>query len=82
MAKQKSATDYRKITAIFFVIWIAILPVAMFVQAVTRFATVQVPEVEGVDTFINILSLLMGLYFFFGWIPVLVLYLKSRKQVK
>ena len=82
MVTQKSTTDYKKLTTIFFVIWIAILPVAMLVQVVTRFVAVQVPEIEVVQVVINILSLLMGVYFFFGWIPVLILFIKSKNQAK
>ncbi len=81
MANQGSTPNYKKLAVIFLVIWLVILPVAMLVQTITRFVTAQAPEVESVEEVVNILSFLMGIYFFFGWIPVLIFYIKSKKQL-
>lgn len=72
----------KKIATILLILWIICLPLALIVQVFIRFVTAQVPEVENIDAVVNILSFLIGLYFFFGWIPVLIFYSKSKRTVK
>lgn len=81
MANQGTTPNFKKLAVIFLVIWLVILPLTMLVQTITRFVTAQAPEVESVEAVVNVLSFLMGIYFFFGWIPVLIFYLKSKKQL-
>jgi len=81
MALQKPQTDYKKRATIFLVIWLSILPLALILQTIIGFVTAQVPDAQAIETIINILSFLMGIYFFIGWIPVVIFYSKSKKAI-
>jgi len=50
-------------------IWLAVLPGAVIIQLLWR----AIAGVDGPTTLVNLLTLLMSVYGFLGWIPALIL---------
>jgi hypothetical protein len=68
----------RKLFIIALVVWLVSLPLAAVVQVIVRASLGSSTGTESsvgdiITTIVNITSLLMGLFGFIGWIPVLIL---------
>lgn len=57
------------------IIWLAALPVTVIVQMILRFLLSGSADgsADIVQAFINIFSILLGIYGLLGWIPVIIL---------
>lgn len=62
------------------VIWLAALPLGGVIAFVARFIFAQTSDASaaGVPAEVNIITLLLGLYGFLGWIPMLVSILRKK----